>query len=282
MADIALWNFNDDDFIADGGVRADSIATGGGGLNNVRFAEFALQAQRWGANAAFDAASDDFFKFTVDLTDYHNIQFSLLEREKTNGDIAGPDNYALAYQIGDGEIEAVQTNLPTTPDNFADAPTVFDLSGVAALQTLNNDNATPKNVSFYLFGYNQPDPENSNSNWRIDDVTITGDILPSKFSIAATDATDANKAEGNDGTTPFTFTITRTADIQTAATVSYNVAGTGANTATLTDDFLPGTATVGFAAGQDTAEITIDVVGDTTAEPDEEFTVTLDGSIDTA
>jgi len=82
-------------------------------------------------------------------------------------------------------------------------------------------------------------------------------------------------AEGDDGTTPFVFTLTRTLT-NGAASVSFAVTGTGANAATEADfggAFPTGIAT--FADGEATTTITVNVTGDTTREPDETFTVTL-------
>lgn len=287
MATLAFWNFNDNTTprtapAATGGVRqASSVAASGGGLGSQAFglvsgtagtptANYGWEARNWSENAAFDAASDDFFKFSVDLTDYNNIKLSLLERQKSGGGINGPANYAIAYQIGSGPITTAATNQITSPA-FAATPTVFNFNTVNELQTLNDNDATSKTVSFYLFGYNKP--VGGTGTWRVDDVTISGDILPSKFSIVAT---DANKAEGStEGETPFTFTITRTADIETEATVSYSVAGSGINKATANEDFIGTTGTVTFGANEAEKTIAVSVVGDPDAEQHEEFTVEL-------
>jgi hypothetical protein len=108
---------------------------------------------------------------------------------------------------------------------------------------------------------------------------------PSALAIAAT---AASKAEGNSGSTPFTFTVTRTGDTSGVSTVGYAVTGSGANAANAADftgGVLP-TGTVTFAAGVTSQVITINVNGDTTVEPDEGFTVTLSnpvgGTISTA
>ncbi len=94
----------------------------------------------------------------------------------------------------------------------------------------------------------------------------------SSFSIVALSAT---KAEGNSGTTPFTFTVTRTGNLTTAATVDYATIGSGTNP-TDSSDFSGATGnTINFAINQATATITLNVVGDTSAEQDETFTVTL-------
>ncbi len=104
---------------------------------------------------------------------------------------------------------------------------------------------------------------------------------PPSYAIAATDAA---KLEGNSGTTPFTFTVTRTGDTSAAATLGFAVTGSGANPAAASD-FAGGTlpnGNVTFAAGATAATITVGVAGDTLVEPDEGFTVTLSGPTGTA
>lgn len=98
---------------------------------------------------------------------------------------------------------------------------------------------------------------------------VTGPVL----SIAAT---DADRDEGDAGTTPFTFTVTRTGDDMVAASVDFAVSG-DADAA----DFggtLP-SGTVQFAAGETEKTITLDVSGDDEGEGDEGFDVTLSGAI---
>ena len=97
----------------------------------------------------------------------------------------------------------------------------------------------------------------------------------------AISALDAVKAEGDGGTTAFTFTVARTGDLSGATDVAYAVTGDGADAA----DFggtLP-SGTVSFAAGETSKTVTVGVTGDTGFEADEGFTVTLsspsDGSI---
>jgi len=96
------------------------------------------------------------------------------------------------------------------------------------------------------------------------------------LSIAATDAT---KSEGNTGSTPFTFTITRSGVVSAAGSVNWAVTGTGANAAGAADfgGTLP-SGTVNFAAGQTSAVVTVNVTGDTAIEATEGFTVTLSGA----
>ncbi|TWT49574.1 Calx-beta domain protein [Rubripirellula amarantea] len=86
-----------------------------------------------------------------------------------------------------------------------------------------------------------------------------------------------NQDEGNEGVTPFTFTVTRGLSTAGVTTVDYVVAGSGITPADA-DDFEGGvlpSGTITFAAGETTQTITVNVTGDTTIEPDETFTVTL-------
>ncbi|MDA1051509.1 MAG: GEVED domain-containing protein [Planctomycetota bacterium] len=90
---------------------------------------------------------------------------------------------------------------------------------------------------------------------------------------------DADKSEGNGGTatpTPFTFEVTRTA-INSASSVDYVVAGSGTAPEADAADFVGGfpSGTVNFAANETTQTVTINVVGDTLAEANDQFTVTL-------
>ena len=86
-------------------------------------------------------------------------------------------------------------------------------------------------------------------------------------------ADQTSKLEGNSGTTPFTFTVTRSGSTAGTSSVSYAVSGGTADAA----DFggtLP-SGTVSFAAGETSKTVTLNVSGDTTVEPDESFDVVL-------
>jgi beta-glucanase (GH16 family)/Ca2+-binding RTX toxin-like protein len=86
-------------------------------------------------------------------------------------------------------------------------------------------------------------------------------------------------AEGQSGSTAFSFIVTRTGDTAGTSTATWSVAGSGANPAAAAD-FAGGTlpsGTVTFAAGETSKTVVVNVAGDTVAEPDEAFTVTLAG-----
>ncbi|MDH6100351.1 hypothetical protein NWP21_16195 [Anabaenopsis sp. FSS-46] len=104
-------------------------------------------------------------------------------------------------------------------------------------------------------------------------LKVVPQSTPTTLSISPTNAT---QSEGNEGTTPFTFTVTRTGDTTGTSSANWAVTGTGENPANAADfgGNLP-TGTVTFAAGETSQVITVNVQGDTVVEPDETFTVTL-------
>ncbi|MEE6160542.1 Calx-beta domain-containing protein [Cylindrospermopsis raciborskii DSH] len=102
---------------------------------------------------------------------------------------------------------------------------------------------------------------------------LEDDVVAPTLAIASTGAT---QTEGNSGTKAFPFTVTRSGDTTSSSSANWAVTGFGTNQADVTDfgGTLP-TGTVNFTAGETSKTIIVDVLGDTTVEPDEGFTVTL-------
>ncbi|MFC5355124.1 beta strand repeat-containing protein [Azospirillum himalayense] len=96
-------------------------------------------------------------------------------------------------------------------------------------------------------------------------------VVPSRLAIAAT---DADKREGDVGSTAYSFTVTRAGNTSGALTVDWAVAANGTLDAADFGGTLPA-GTISFADGESTKTITVQVAGDTDIEPDETFTVTL-------
>ena len=113
----------------------------------------------------------------------------------------------------------------------------------------------------------------SNDEWiGIDNIAVHSEahqsVAPGTLSIA-----DASLAEGNSGTTDLAFTVNRTGGNDGAVSATYNVVLDGAAAATDLGSVLTGT--VSFEAGQNTAVIHVQVIGDLAAEPNETFSVVL-------
>ena len=105
---------------------------------------------------------------------------------------------------------------------------------------------------------------------------VGGDPPPPPDTFFAIAATDAVKAEGDAGTSQYTFTVTRSGDLFGADQVDWAVAGSGSDPADAADfgGSLP-SGTIFFAIGETSQVVTVDVSGDSDVEVDEGFTVTL-------
>jgi predicted outer membrane repeat protein len=116
---------------------------------------------------------------------------------------------------------------------------------------------------------------------------VAGTLTASTLNIAANDsieyavlAGNATLNEGNSGTQALTFTVTRSGGIGVASTVNYGISGTATNNVDYNNIQVTGggtalTGALNFAAGEVTKTITVDVLGDTQFEPDENITLTL-------
>ncbi|CAN7457448.1 DUF4082 domain-containing protein [Phenylobacterium sp. LjRoot219] len=114
------------------------------------------------------------------------------------------------------------------------------------------------------------------SNYWVDVVFDPGGTPPAGAQIGLT-TPSVSHAEGNTGVTTFDYTVTRTGSTTGASSVSWAVTGSSANPANAADfqgGLLP-SGTVSFAAGETSKLITLSVVGDTTTEQNEGFTLTL-------
>jgi hypothetical protein len=98
-------------------------------------------------------------------------------------------------------------------------------------------------------------------------VTISDDDAPPTITI-----TDASVTEGNGGSTPASFTVSLSHASGGTVTVQY---ATGNGTATAGSDYTAGSGTLTFNPGVTALPIVVPVIGETAAEPNETFAVTL-------
>ena len=104
--------------------------------------------------------------------------------------------------------------------------------------------------------------------------TATGTIVNDDFPVLNL-SPSISQAEGNAGTTSYTYTVTRTGTL--ACSVNWAVTGTGSPPA-VASDFAGGVLPQGvlnFEVGDATKSLVVDVAGDTTIEFAKQFTVTL-------
>ncbi|MEA3031648.1 MAG: uncharacterized protein QOG13_2973 [Sphingomonadales bacterium] len=103
--------------------------------------------------------------------------------------------------------------------------------------------------------------------------TITNDDNAGSLAIG-----DVSLAEGDSGTTAFSFTVTRSGGDDGAVSATWTINLPGGVGGADASDLAPGhllTGSVAFADGETSKTIVVDVQGDTAFEPDEAFTVTL-------
>src|SRR5206468_11336987 len=102
--------------------------------------------------------------------------------------------------------------------------------------------------------------------------TIVDDDAPPALVVS-----DVSRAEGNSGTTPFTFTISLLTTSEKYIYVQYATANGTATSGTAGNkqDYLPASDYAYINAGQQSATVTVQVVGDTRNESDETFFLNL-------
>ncbi|MBL8555069.1 MAG: hypothetical protein JNL41_12375 [Phenylobacterium sp.] len=113
------------------------------------------------------------------------------------------------------------------------------------------------------------------------DVSTTGTILDddARQTLLVASPSALVLAEGNSGTTAFNIAVMRVGDVSAAANISYAISlpASGGLSAGEIQTALQGT--VSFAAGSSEATLSVLVAGDTIAEDNESFVVTLGGGV---
>ena len=170
-------------------------------------------------------------------------------------------------------LTAVGNTLFFTADDGVNGTELWKSDGTAAGTVLVSDiglgsyGSNPLNlraVGSTLY-FTADDGVNGRELWAVSTPTL------------AIAATNANQTEGNRGSKAFTFTVTRSVNTTGTNNVNWAVTGSGSNPANATDfvgGILP-SGTESFTTGETSKVITVNVQGDTTVEPNENFTVTL-------
>jgi len=122
----------------------------------------------------------------------------------------------------------------------------------------------------------------TDGNGRMSTASVTVDVAGAVRNTGSLSIAQASawKAEGHAGSTPFTFTVTRSGDTSGTASAKWSVSGgawagtMAANAADFTGGILP-SSIVSFAAGETSKVVSVNIAGDTAPEFNESFTVTL-------
>jgi predicted extracellular nuclease len=184
-----------------------------------------------------------------------------------------------ATSLGTGTWTSVGSLDFTSPDiagavGAKDGNSAAEHSSLSALLSGLN---IPAGATFWI-RWVDSDASGADDGLAIDNFSISATANqpppdhPGSFSIA-----DASVTEGNSGTTPITFTVTRDASSNVAAAVHYQVNLPGGATGADASDFSSPTLSgdLAFAANEFSKTITLNVNGDHANETNETFTVTL-------
>ena len=213
-------------------------------------------------------ADSPYLAIYLDASGRQNVTLSFNARDIDGAADNAIQKIAVQYRIGDtGEW----INLPAGA--IADASTGPSLATLVTPITVTLP-ATVNGQSQVQVRIITNDAVGSDEWIGIDDIGVTSvaldvvPVLPGSFSI-----NDVAAAEGDSGTTAFTFTVTRSGGSDGAVSVNYSLQNGTTNAA----DFVSTAGgMVNFADGETSKTITIDVAGDLVVEPSETFTVVLD------
>ncbi len=239
---------------ADGSWADQTLAVNLGGINNT---DVTNMSGGWQTSFTLGTESEVSLSFVYNLTIDSDYE---------------PDEYTQVLVSIDGGPPVLVHQLTGDGNGGLDQPTGSQTFN-AILGTLAAGSHTLEIGAFN----NKKTYFNETSQLTIDDVLLTGtptSVAPPAATFFEIAALDAAKAEGDAGTTAFTFTVTRTGDTAAAGSVDYAVSGLDVDGL----DFIGGTlpaGTVSFLAGEASQTLTIEVAGDTDFEGDEGFTVTL-------
>ena len=120
---------------------------------------------------------------------------------------------------------------------------------------------------------------------------IAGKTTATTVTIGANDliayaisAGSATVTQGNSGTSPINFTVSRSGGTDAASSINYAIGGTATNGSDYnniggTSGATGTTGTINFGAGETSKTITMNVLGDTLVEPNETITVSLSSPV---
>ncbi|EMI42520.1 lamin tail domain-containing protein [Rhodopirellula sp. SWK7] len=230
-----------------------------------------------------DAATQTLTMDSVDITGKTNLSFSVMLAEDddgTNQDWDAADYAHFQYQIDGGGFQDllwVEADISSGSNGTPLIDTDFDGvgDGTEVTSTFTTFTAAIPGGGSSLDIKAEISLDSGDEDLAIDLMQVLGDD-PGGATTVSVSALDADKAEGNSGTTAFTFEVTRGGDVTGTSDVTWTLNHVDTDAADFSGSL---TGTVSFAATETSKTVTVDVVGDTTVESDEDFTVTLSSPV---
>ncbi|HEY1189381.1 MAG TPA: Calx-beta domain-containing protein, partial [Gemmata sp.] len=208
------------------------------------------------------------------LTNLPATSVSINDVTQTEGD-SGTMSFTFTVTLSAASAQTVTVNYTTANGTATTADGDYaSTSGVLTfapgetsktVTVLVNGDTT--NEATETFAVNLSNPTNATIGTGAGTGTITNDDPVPSASIG-----DVTQAEGDSGSTSFTFTVTLSAVGGQTVTVNYTTAD---GTAVAGSDYASASGTLTFAAGETSKTVTVLVNGDTTNEATETFAVNL-------
>ncbi len=214
------------------------------------------------------------------------FSFTVTRSSTSGGDVVVPVTLAGGTGFTAADFASITVGGSTVAGAAIGTPFDVALSGsttsVTVIVNIAGDTATEADETFTLAladpgaAYDVGTPGSATATVVNDDVTPTVSISPATLSLA----------EGNSGTTAFSFTVSRSStsggDVVVPVTLTGGTGFTAADFASITVD---GNTVAGAAIGtpfdialtgtSTAVTVTVNIVGDSAAEGDESFTLTL-------
>ena len=178
-------------------------------------------------------------------------------------DQARSDALTLLYSVDGTSF----TNLPAAAVTTPAAAAGTGLTTTPESLTVTGLNVAAGGYLYFRFAHASVAGSGSRDEFGVNSLSVTAPDAGPSVSIA-----NVAVAEGNAGTSVATFTVTRTGDTSSAFSIDY---ATSDGTAQAGSDYVATNGTLNFAAGELTRTVSVTINGDTAAEADETFTVTL-------
>ncbi|HYC90309.1 MAG TPA: Calx-beta domain-containing protein [Thermoanaerobaculia bacterium] len=188
---------------------------------------------------------------------------------------SGTNPLSFVVQLSNPSENPVSVDYTVTPGT---ATPVADYVAPAPGTLIIPAGATSGTISVTVVGETLFEPDetlflnlSNPTGAMLPDNQATGTILNDDVQPSIT-INDVTQGEGNAGVTPFVFTVTLSNPTTLPVSVNYT---TTPDTATTGLDFVPAAGVLLIAPGTTSNTITVDVVGDTLFEPNEQFFVNL-------
>lgn len=191
---------------------------------------------------------------------------------------SGPSSALLIAVVNNSTTVAKPATMPTISGTGSSH---FSLSTTGFLTTVPANTGLGSNSSGFSITFN---PSATGSHTATVSMTIDGTAFSFGVSGAGVSPSapgisinDVSMAEGDSGTSTMTFTVSITPTPTSNISVDW---ATADSTATVSNsDYASGAGTVTFSSGQSSKSVDVQITGDTTIEPSEQFFVNLSNAI---